>query len=130
MEINLQKQESEYLYKIIDKIIKDCGPRMPCSPQEAKVAEIIRDELQPFCDKVSIEKFYCSPRAFLGWIRVVVTLIAISFINFLLISLLSSEILRVIFMGFSLIINLVVLLIMWKEFFNYDEFIDDNLVST
>ena len=46
MIIEVSKEDSEYLYNIIEKIIDECGPRMPCSPQEAKGAEIINNELE------------------------------------------------------------------------------------
>ena len=84
MNINLSESDSDYMYSIIQKIIDDCGCRMPCSPQEAEAAQIIKNELEKTCDEVIIEPFKCHPRAFLGWIRIDIVLILISLMLFFL----------------------------------------------
>jgi hypothetical protein len=124
MEMNLDHEISDYMYKSIDKIIRECGPRMPCSPQEAKAASIISDELKDFCDEVNIEEFTCSPRAFLGWIRIVVSFVAASMILFLFLPFFQFELFNVFLIGISVLLNIISFVIMWKEFFNYEEFID------
>ncbi|MHA1669367.1 MAG: M28 family metallopeptidase [Promethearchaeota archaeon] len=124
MSFDISKFDSEYMYNFIERIIKECGPRMPCSPQEAKSAEIIKTEFEKMCDSSSIEPFTCHPRAFIGFIKVMVVLMFISFIIYFLTILRVSLILEQIFMGISFVLNLGAFLIIWNEFFNYREFID------
>ncbi|MDX1799031.1 MAG: hypothetical protein R3255_10315, partial [Candidatus Lokiarchaeia archaeon] len=73
------------MYKIVQEIIDECGPRMPGSPQEAKSAEFIKNELEKTCDEVHIEPFTFHPRAALGWIRIALVLVLSSFCLFFLI---------------------------------------------
>ncbi|KKM62946.1 hypothetical protein LCGC14_1516530 [marine sediment metagenome] len=57
MKIKISDEDSDYMYNILQTIIDECGPRMPCSPQEAKGAEIVKNELEETCDIVDIEPF-------------------------------------------------------------------------
>ncbi|MFX1304135.1 MAG: M28 family metallopeptidase [Promethearchaeota archaeon] len=124
MKIEISKEDSEYMYNIIQQIIDECGPRMPCSPQEAKGAEIIKKELEKTCDEVSMEPFTCHPRAALGWIRIDVFLVILSFSCFFLVQIFLATfwalILAIIVFG----LNLLAFLFEWYEFFSYKEFID------
>ena len=79
MEIEISNEDSDYMYNFIEKIIEECGPRMPGSPQEAKSAEIIKEELAKTCDEVVIEPFTLHPRANLGWINIALILTLLSF---------------------------------------------------
>ena len=124
MEIEISEEDSKYMYGFIEKIINECGPRMPCSIQEQKAAQIIKREFNDLCEDSQIEVFTCHPRAFLGFIKVIVFLALLSFLLFFL-SLqgnlsLTGQI--IIISSFSLII--IADLILWNEFFNYREFID------
>jgi len=122
--IEISSEDSKYMYEIIQRIIEECGPRMPCSPQEAQSAEIIKEELESVCDETVIEPFSCNPRAFLGFIKVNIILVVLSFIAFFLIplNLISYWTYIMIFLSFGL--NVIAFLILWNEFFNYREFID------
>lgn len=124
MEIKISHEHSDYMYNLIDTIIKECGPRMPCSPQEAKSAELIKTELENICDSSHIEPFSCHPRAFIGYIKVMVVMLLISFICYFLTFLHLTLILEQILMGITFTLNLGAFLIIWNEFFNYREFID------
>jgi len=124
MEISVSKEESDFMYGFVKKIVKEIGPRMPCSPQEAKAAQIIKDEFKKTCDDAIIESFSCHPKAFLGWIKVDVMMVCTSMILYLVLQLFSDYII-------SLLIGIIIfslaflpLLILWEEFFNYKEFID------
>ncbi len=124
MEIEISQEDSGFMYKVIQKIIDEAGCRMPCSPQEAKGAEIIKAELEHTCDQVSIEPFTCHPRAFLGWIRVDICLMLISFLCF-------YGAIGNVFGEFSFILtlitfalNAVAFIFIFYEFFSYREFID------
>ena len=124
MKIEISKEDSDYMYNIIQKIIDECGPRMPCSPQEAKGATMIKKELEETCDEVSMEPFTCHPRAALGWIRIDIFLVILSFSCFFLAQLFLANfwalILAIVVFG----LNLLAFLFEWYEFFNYKEFID------
>lgn len=124
MEIEVSKEDSDYMYKIIEHIIDKCGPRMPCSPQEAKSAEIIKNELEETCDEVTIEPFTCHPRAALGWINLDLIMGLLSFSLFLLIKLFIGSYWVYILSILSTLLIFLALLIAWEEFFSYKEFID------
>jgi len=121
---NISKDDSNYMYEIIQSIIDECGPRMPCSPQEAQGAEIIKKELELVCDDVVIEPFSCNPNAFLGFIKVDIVLVLLSFISFFLIPLNLFNYWGYVMSFLSFSFNLIAFLILWNEFFNYREFID------
>ena len=124
MEINISKEDSDYMYEIITRIIEECGPRMPCSSQEAQSAEIIKQELEKTCDDVALESFSCNPRAFLGYIKIDIILVLTSFLAFFLIPLNLTNYWGYIMTFISFSLNLISFLILWNEFFNYREFID------
>ncbi|MHA2048322.1 MAG: M28 family metallopeptidase [Promethearchaeota archaeon] len=112
------------MYDIIQTIIDECGPRMPCSPQEAKGAEIIKKELDKTCDEVFVEPFKCHPRAALGWIKISIFTVLASFISFFLMKFILNSYWTLILAGITLGLTFLAVLIAWEEFFNYKEFID------
>jgi len=112
------------MYESIKKIIEECGPRMPCSSQEAQSAEIIKKEFEKTCDDVAIESFSCNPRAFLGYIKIDILLVLTSFLAFFLIPLNLTNYWGYLMTFLSFSLNLISFLILWNEFFNYREFID------
>ncbi|MHA1489309.1 MAG: M28 family metallopeptidase [Promethearchaeota archaeon] len=122
MKIELSAEDSNYMYDTIQKIIDEAGYRIPGSPQEAKSAEIIKKEMEETCDEVTIEPFKLHPRAFLGWIRIDISLVLLSFGFFFLISFLPDFLL--IFASIAFGLNVIAFLIINNEFFNYKEFID------
>ena len=124
MEIDITEDNSHYMYDFIGRIIEECGPRMPCSIQEEKAAQIIKSEFENSCDFSRIEDFTCHPRAFLGYIKVIVILNFISFISFFLSFQQISIIINQVFIIVSFSLNLAAFLTLWNEFFNYREFID------
>jgi len=124
MNIEISKEDSEYMYNFVKRIIKDVGPRMPCSPQEAQAAKIIKKEFEKSCDDVVIEPFSCHPKAFLGWIKLVVIMTFISMLLYFIIQIVSNAYIVVILAIISFTLVFLPLIIMWEEFFNYKEFID------
>ena len=124
MEIDISKEESDYMYNIIEKIIDECGPRMPGSSQEAKGAEIIKKELEKTCDDVVIETFTFHPRANLGWINIALILTLLSFGLFFLIRLFLESYWPLILAAVLLLFTFIPVLLLWEEFLNYKEFID------
>ena len=124
MNIDITEEDSKYMYGFVQGIIEEVGPRMPCSPQEAKAAEIIKREYEKSCDKSVIESFTCHPKAFLGWIKLDMVLVVASFFLYFMIQLFTEYIWLLILMICSFLLILLPFLIMWEEFFNYKEFID------
>ncbi|MHA1310292.1 MAG: M28 family metallopeptidase [Candidatus Helarchaeota archaeon] len=128
MKIDISQEDSEYMYNFIERIIDDIGPRMPGSTSEAKAANMIKKEFEQVCDEVSIETFKFHPRAFLGWLKIVVILVFISLISFFSIPLFQGNayyyVISIILSSISVGINIIVFLIVWNEFFNYREYID------
>ena len=124
MNIDITEEDSKFMYGFVQGIIEEVGPRMPCSPQEAKAAEIIKREFEKSCDKTIIESFSCHPKAFLGWIKLDMVFVILSFLLYLLSRLLTEYIWLLILSICSFILIFLPFLIMWEEFFNYKEFID------
>ncbi|MFX1326189.1 MAG: hypothetical protein ACFE8N_14660, partial [Promethearchaeota archaeon] len=124
MEIEISQEDSDYMYSFIDKIIDECGPRMPCSPQEAKSAELIKKELEETCDEVTIEPFTCHPRAALGWINIAIIAVLASFTSLFLLRIVINSYWLLFFSGLTLAFIFLAVLIAWEEFFSYKEFID------
>ncbi len=124
MNREISKEDSDYMYNLVQRIVDEVGPRMPCSPQEAEGAKIIKAELEKSCDEVVLEPFECHPKAFLGWIKMIVIMVPISMILHLLMQFASEMIWLITFSAISFVLVLLSLLIMWEEFFNYKEFID------
>lgn len=81
MVIEISEEDAEYMYTLVKRIVDDVGPRMSCSPQEAQGANVIKTELEKSCDEAGLEYFTCHPRAFLGWIKIVLILSFISLLG-------------------------------------------------
>ncbi|MHA1229737.1 MAG: M28 family metallopeptidase [Candidatus Helarchaeota archaeon] len=128
MKIEISKEDSEYMYNFIGKIIDEVGPRIPGSEAEAKAAEIVKKELEKVCDEVTIETFKFHPDAFLGWLKIVVILIVLSLISFFTILFFQNSPyfywISIILSSISAGLNIISFLIIWNEFFNYREYID------
>ncbi len=114
--IDISDEDSDYMYNVIADVITQFGPRAPCSEAEKKAANWVADRLKTQCNSADIEEFKTYPRAFLGWIRLALGFWLISFGIFLL-----SPINPLIFSIICLGIGLFILLIIWKQFFGYEE---------
>ena len=84
MNIKISDQDAEYMYNLVDRIVNEVGPRMPCSLPEKEGAKILREELEKVCDKVDTEKFTCHPKAFLGWIKIITIVVFLSIIVYII----------------------------------------------
>ena len=124
MKVEISKELDDYMHDFVKKVIDNVGPRMPCSPQEAKAAQIIKEEFEITCDDVAVEPFTCHPKAFLGWIKVDVIMVSISLLLYLLMQIFLDHILVLIFAIISSILAFLPILVVRQEFFNYQEFID------
>jgi hypothetical protein len=52
----------------MERVLREIGPRPPCSAPEQRLGALLQDDWQTFCDQVDIHSFHCHPRALLGWI--------------------------------------------------------------
>ncbi|MFW5794718.1 MAG: M28 family metallopeptidase [Bacillota bacterium] len=100
-------------FNLAEGIINKVGPRLAGTKSALETADILKNNLAEFADKVDIEEFYLHKGAFLGWIKILV-------INYLL---------GIIFLWFNLpIITLVLtaisILILVLQFFFYLPLID------
>lgn len=59
-------------FRITRNIIAECGPRLTGSTAAQRSAGMLKQELDTFCDKTVLENFTVHPKAFLGWIRILV----------------------------------------------------------
>ena len=118
-------ENSDYMYRVISGIIKNCGPRAPCSREEKKASELMCEELKKYCDSVELEPFRTYPKAFLGWIRLDIYLILISIIIFITSFLLAHNLKNqtIMFTGSIICLSMGVfgILIFYKQFFCYEE---------
>ena len=114
----------KYMFEVIDKIIREAGCRIPCSENERKGAIIVSEELKSVCDEVNVEEFEIAPNAFLGWIRLDIGIILISYLLYFLGSLIVTSIFKFVLFSLSTAVILTGLAILWEEFFNYKEFTD------
>ena len=62
------------MFGLLKRVIDEIGPRPSCSDEEKRLGRLLVEEWKPFCDRVDVETFTCSPTAFLGFIRVSVLL--------------------------------------------------------
>ncbi len=123
MVMEISKEDADYMYNLVEKIVEEVGPRMSCSPQEAEGSEFIKSELEQPCDEVVVESFTCHPKAFLGWIKMISIMVFISMLLYIF----TQWVFDILLIGLSIIsflLTFLSFLIMWEEFFNYNEFID------
>ena len=64
--------------KMTEKLIAAVGPRPSGSVPSCQTADALKQDAAPFADRTWTENFSVHPRAFLGWIRVVVIIYLIS----------------------------------------------------
>jgi hypothetical protein len=103
---------TDYMYALVKKVIDDIGPRPSCSEREKRLGRLLVEEWQPFCDRVDVETFTCSPTAFLGFIRFSVLLFFAAVILYWFYPLASFIMVAV---SFSMV---------FFEFLRYREFVD------
>ncbi|MHA1611897.1 MAG: M28 family metallopeptidase [Promethearchaeota archaeon] len=71
-------QDAKNALKFTEEIIDKTGPRLAGDPSTAIAAIIIKAKFETICDEVQEEKFTVHPKAFLGYIRLIVSLYIIS----------------------------------------------------
>jgi hypothetical protein len=63
----IAERYTDYMYDLIDKVMKGIGPRESCSEKERELGRLFAVEIAPACERVETETFTCSPTAFLGF---------------------------------------------------------------
>src|SRR5271157_1660668 len=116
IEVNTD-ENSDYMYDVIARILKEAPTRAPCSDNEQKGAEVVQQELQQYCDEVHMEDFTCYPRAFLGFISLDAGILLIAFAFFLLTIFQSWT-----FAAVGLGLAALAILIFVEQFLRYEEF--------
>lgn len=111
-----------YIYNTIKTIIDVAGPRAPCSEAERIGHNWSMKEMEKYCDEVEMEPFYCHPKNFLGWIRVSLILAAFSYL-FTILTLYGDNLTKLIFSIQALACGFLILLIIYKCFMCYEEFL-------
>ena len=118
----------DYMFGFIEDICEKIGPREPGSSEELKAADAIEEEFKKYCDTTTKESFECHPTAFLGFIKYSALLTLIGLIAYW--SSFVPSVTRAPFLSefnltlFCLILTSIATLMFWKEFLNYDEFVD------
>ncbi len=65
----LADKYQNYMYNLIKQAIDEVGPRPACSEEEKRLGRLLVREWTPTCNVVTAESFICSPRAYLGHLR-------------------------------------------------------------
>ncbi len=63
----IAERYTDYMYGLIDRVMKDIGPREACTEKERECGRLFASEIAEACERVEIESFTCSPGAFLGF---------------------------------------------------------------
>jgi hypothetical protein len=103
---------ADYMYGLVDKAIREIGPRESCSEAERRLGRLFAGEVEGACREVRFEEFTCSPNAFLG------------FFPFLVAGYLAALALYYVLPPLSLIVTAVCVGILYFEVVRYRELID------
>ena len=77
-----RRMYTNYAARAIKKVCKEIGPRFSGTEEEKKGIEFMAEELKTCCDDVNIDAYKVSPKAFLGWIPLSVTLMTVAAVLF------------------------------------------------
>lgn len=106
------ERHAEYMFGLVDRVIREIGPRESCSEAERRLGDLFAEEVRSACDSLEKEAFICSPKAFLG------------FFPFLVAGYLAALALYYVLPPLSLIIVTGCLGILYFEVIRYRELID------
>ena len=108
----IAEKYTDYMYDLIDKVMKTIGPRESCSEEEKRIGRMFADEVADCCDRVESETFTCSPTAFVG------------FFPFLVIMYIAAVVLFFFVPPISCLIAVVAFVVIIAEVVRYKELID------
>ncbi|RJP27173.1 MAG: M28 family peptidase [Actinobacteria bacterium] len=102
----------DYMYELVDRAVSDIGPRESCSEEEKRLGSLFAQEIKPVCERVEVEEFTCSPKAFLG------------FFPYLVLLYLAGVVLYYFYPPVSVILSAIGIAVLFYEVVRYREFID------
>ena len=108
----IAEKYTDYMYDLIDRVMKEIGPRESCSEEEKRCGRMFAAEIEPACDAVETETFTCSPTAFLGFFPYLVLMFLAGVVLYFFLPVLSS------------VLALIGLLVIFFEVVRYKELID------
>ena len=103
---------ADHMYELVDRAVTDIGPRESCSEEEKRLGRLYAREIEPVCDRIEVEEFTCSPKAFLG------------FFPFLVLLYLAGVVLYYIYPPVSVILAAIGIGVFYYEVVSYRELID------
>lgn len=101
-----------YMHGLVDRVMREIGPRESCGEAEKRLGRLFAEEIRPACERVEVEEFTCSPKAFLG------------FFPYLVLLYLAGVALYYVLPALSLILAAVGLGVLFFEVVRYRELID------
>ncbi|MBN2027223.1 MAG: M28 family peptidase [Actinobacteria bacterium] len=101
-----------YMYGLVDRAVSSIGPRESCSDEEKRLGRLFAQEIEPTCERIDVEQFTCSPKAFLG------------FFPYLVLLYLAGVVLYYIYPPVSIILSAIGIGILFYEVVRYRELID------
>jgi aminopeptidase YwaD len=108
----IAERYTDYMYNLIDRVLKEIGPRESCSDSEKELGRLFAEEIKPVCERVETETFTCSPTAFMGFFPYFVLLYLVGVIFFFFLP------------AVSVVLALTGGLVLFFEVIRYKEFID------
>jgi hypothetical protein len=103
---------ADYMYELVGRAVTDIGPRESCSEEEKRLGRLYTQEIEPACERVEVEEFRCSPKAFLG------------FFPYLVLLYLAGVVLYYIYPPVSVILSAIGIGVLFYEVVRYRELID------
>ena len=100
------------MHKFFVKICEEAGPREAGSPAEHKAADIVKEEFEKHCDKVTKEEFKLAPRAFLSFTTLAPLFVLIGFPFFWFYPVVSA------------LMSVLGMFMFYMQFLRYAEFVD------
>ncbi|MBC7230632.1 MAG: M28 family peptidase [Actinobacteria bacterium] len=101
-----------YMHGLVDRVMREIGPRESCSEAERRLGRLFAEEIGPACERVEVEEFTCAPKAFLG------------FFPYLVLLYLAGVALYYVLPPLSLILSAIGLGVLFFEVIRYRELID------
>ncbi|MBU1669946.1 MAG: Zn-dependent exopeptidase M28 [Actinobacteria bacterium] len=103
---------TDYMYGLIDRVMKEIGPRESCSEEERALGRLFAEEVAPVCETVETERFTCSPKAFVGFFPYLVLLYVVGVVLYFFLPAVSA------------VLSLIGGAVLFLEVVRYKEFID------
>jgi len=102
----------DYMYGLVDRAVSRIGARESCSEAEKQLGRLYAKEIAPACERVEVEEFTCSPKAFLG------------FFPYLVLLYLAGVVLYYFYPPVAVILATIGIAVLFYEVVRYREFID------